>query len=193
MNPRICVYCGASNGKKQVYRQAAAELGTIIATRGCSLIYGGGSVGLMGAVADAVIAGKGTVNGIIPKHLARPELAHRGITQLDIVDTMHHRKWLMAVRADLFIALPGGIGTLDELSEILTWAQLGIHTKPFGMLNINGYFDHLLSYLDHAVAEGFFDPLTRKSIVIEPEPHCLFERLIAILPPRTTTGGKNVS
>lgn len=179
MNANVCVYCGSSYGNKESYRKAAAELGALIAARGCSLIYGGGKVGLMGAVADAALAAKGTVNGIIPKNLAVPELAHHGLTQLDVVETMHHRKWLMAARADLFIALPGGIGTLDELAEILTWAQLGIHTKPFGLLNIDGYYNHLINYLDHAVAEGFFDPATRRALAIADTPQTLFDRLTA--------------
>lgn len=152
---RLCVFCGSSAGNRTVYADSARLLGQELAARGIGLIYGGGHVGLMGILADAVLAGGGEVIGVIPQALVDRELAHRGLTELRVVHSMHERKALMAKLADGFAALPGGFGTGDELLEMLTWAQLGIHAKPVGLLNVAGYFDSLLGWLDLAVREGF--------------------------------------
>jgi uncharacterized protein (TIGR00730 family) len=152
---RICVFCGSNPGRGERYRESAVSLGRALAARGVGLVYGGGKVGLMGAIADAALAAGGEVIGVIPKALVRRELAHRGLTELRVVDSMHERKALMARLADAFVALPGGFGTMDEFCEILTWAQLGLHRKPYGLLNVDGYFDRFLAFVDHGVAEGF--------------------------------------
>ena len=149
----ICVYCGSNLGNRPVYGERAAELGTRLAREGLTVVYGGGNVGLMGITADSVLAAGGQVVGVIPHALKQRELAHQGLTELLVVDDMHERKALMADRADAFITLPGGYGTLEELFEALAWSQLGIHQKPVGLLNTAGYFDHLLAFLDHAVAD----------------------------------------
>ncbi|WP_028446467.1 LOG family protein [Chitinimonas koreensis] len=151
----ICVFCGAAFGKREVYRDAAAELGRTLAAQSLQLVWGGGRVGLMGVVADAALAGGGSTLGVIPAFMVEKELAHPGSTEMIQVDSMHTRKALMAERADGFVALPGGFGTLDELFEILTWAQLHLHGKPIGLLNVAGYFDPLLAWVRHAEAEGF--------------------------------------
>jgi uncharacterized protein (TIGR00730 family) len=152
---RVCVFAGSSAGNRHEYQAAAEDLGRVLAARGIGVVYGGARVGLMGAVADAVLADGGQVIGVIPQALVEKEVAHDGLTDLRVVSTMHERKALMAELADGFIALPGGWGTLDEFFEILTWAQLGIHRKPCGLLNVLGYFDRLLAFLDHTVQQGF--------------------------------------
>jgi hypothetical protein len=152
---RICVYCGSSPGARPGYRQAAEELGRVLAGRGIGLVYGGGNVGLMGAVADAVLAAGGQVTGVIPRALEAREVAHTGLDDLRVVGSMHERKALMADLADAFVALPGGVGTLEELVEVMTWTQLGVHAKPCGLLDAEGFYDHLLAFLDHAVQERF--------------------------------------
>lgn len=152
---RICVFCGSNAGNKPVYADAARQTGAALARRKLTLVYGGGQIGLMGTVADGALAAGGEVIGVIPKALATKELAHTGLTELRVVKTMHERKALMAELSDGFIALPGAFGTLDEFCEILTWAQLGLHANPCGVLNIENYFDPLLEQLDRAVAEGF--------------------------------------
>jgi uncharacterized protein (TIGR00730 family) len=151
----ICVYCGSKPGTDPLYAQAAVDVGQWIAAHGGQLVYGGGSGGLMGIVADATLAAGGRVVGIIPKALVEKEWAHHGCTELHIVDNMHDRKRMMAERADAFVALPGGIGTLEELFEVWTWRQLGYHDKPIGLLNTAGYYDGLLAFLHHAVAHQF--------------------------------------
>ncbi len=151
----ICVFCGSSDGARPVYSEQAARLGSLLAARRFGLVYGGASVGLMGALADAALAGGAAVIGVLPAALKDREIAHPGLTELHYVDTMHQRKALMADRADAFVALPGGFGTLDEFFEILTWRHLGIHAKPCVLVNIEGYFDGLLRFLDRAVAEEF--------------------------------------
>ncbi|MFZ3182969.1 MAG: Rossman fold protein, TIGR00730 family [Pseudomonadales bacterium RIFCSPLOWO2_12_59_9] len=151
----ICVFCGASSGSNPIYAQAAVALGRTLATQGIRLIYGGGAVGLMGLVADAALAAGGEVIGIIPQSLERSEIGHNGLTRLEVVDGMHARKARMAELSDAFIALPGGLGTLEELFEVWTWAQLGYHQKPLGLLEVNGFFGKLCSFLDHLVGEGF--------------------------------------
>ncbi|MFL5243070.1 MAG: TIGR00730 family Rossman fold protein [Gemmataceae bacterium] len=155
---RLCVFCGSQAGKQPLYAQKARDFGSLLAQRGISLIYGAGNIGLMGVLADAVLQAKGEVIGVIPKSLVDREVAHAGLTELHIVNTMHERKALMADRADGFAALPGGYGTADEFFEILTWAQLGLHAKPIGLLNIAGYFDSLLEWLNHMIREGFLKP-----------------------------------
>jgi uncharacterized protein (TIGR00730 family) len=152
---RVCVFCGSSTGARAVYADAARALGAALVRRGTGLVYGGGSVGLMGVVADTVLAGGGEVIGVLPRGLATKELAHAGLTELRLVASMHERKATMAALADGFIALPGGLGTLEETLEVLTWVQLGIHDKPVGVLNVDGYFNALANLLRHAVREGF--------------------------------------
>lgn len=152
---RVCVYCGSSMGSRPEYLAAAQALGKELAQRQLTLVYGGAKVGLMGEVADAVLAHGGQVIGILPKALMTKEIAHEGLTELHIVESMHERKLKMADLADAFIALPGGLGTLEELSEIATWTQLGLHRKPCGVLNILGYYDGFIEFLSHAIQEGF--------------------------------------
>jgi uncharacterized protein (TIGR00730 family) len=161
----LCVYCGSSMGRDPAYREAAAAVGTLMAANGVRLVYGGGAVGLMGVVADAVMAGGGEVFGVIPKGLFSNEVGHQGITELVEVDSMHQRKQRMAEEADAFLALPGGLGTLEELAEITTWAQLGIHAKPVGVLDLGGFWQPLLDFLDGAVESGFLRPANRELVV----------------------------
>jgi uncharacterized protein (TIGR00730 family) len=152
---RVCVFCGSSDGVNPEFRRQAEQLGCALAAKGWGLVYGGADIGLMGAVADAALSGNGQVIGVIPQALVEHEIAHDHLTELHVVGSMHERKARMAALADAFIALPGGYGTLDEFLEILTWAQLGIHQKPCILINTNGYYDGLLSFLDHAVRENF--------------------------------------
>jgi len=154
----ICVFCGSSKGANVQYESVARRLGELLVERNTGMVYGAGNVGLMGILADAVLHAGGKVIGVIPRALVDRELAHQGLTELHIVETMHQRKSLMADRSDAFIALPGGFGTADELFEILTWAQLGIHAKPIGLLNVGGFFDPLLDWIRHATAEQFIRP-----------------------------------
>jgi hypothetical protein len=175
---RIAVFCGSRTGTGDAYRAAAAALGRSIASRGLGLVYGGGSVGLMGVLADAALGAGGEVIGVIPDILASAELAHAGITRMHVVPSMHARKALMADLADAFAVLPGGYGTLDELFEVVTWAQLGIHTKPIGLANIGGYFDPLVGFLDHAVAEGFVTAKNRGLFVVRLDPDALLDALL---------------
>jgi uncharacterized protein (TIGR00730 family) len=173
---RICVFCGSSRGADSHYVDVARRLGAILAERGLSLVYGGGNIGLMGELADAVLAGGGHVIGVIPKALEAHELAHAGVQDLRVVGSMHERKALMADLADAFIALPGGLGTLEEFCEIITWAQLGIHDKPCGLLNARDFFESLIAFLDHAVTERFLRPEHRALVFVETEPEVLLER-----------------
>ena len=167
---RVCVFCGSSSGRNPAYAAAAASLGGVLAEHGITLVYGGGRIGLMGLLADAVLAADGQVVGVIPKAIEDLEVAHRQLTELHVVESMHERKALMADLAEAFIALPGGFGTLDELCEILTWAQLGMHGKPIGLLNIDGYFDLLLGFLDRSIADRFVHPAHRRLLVEATEP-----------------------
>jgi uncharacterized protein (TIGR00730 family) len=178
---KICVYCGSKPGADGIYASEAASLGTAIAQSGFGMVYGGGNVGLMGITADSVLAAGGQVVGVIPHALKQRELAHQGLTELLVVDDMHERKALMADRADAFITLPGGYGTLEELFEALAWSQLGIHQKPVGLLNTAGYFDHLLAFLDHAVKQEFLRDNHRTLLQIERDPRKLVENLIAAI------------
>jgi uncharacterized protein (TIGR00730 family) len=161
---RVCVFCGASPGRSPGYARLAAAAGEGLAARGIGLVYGGGRVGLMGAVADAALAAGGEVIGVIPQGLVDRELAHPGLTELHVVDTLHERKAEMADRADAFIALPGGLGTLEELAEVVSWAQLELHSKPIGLLEVGDYWTLLLAWLDVAVAEGFVAPVHRRLV-----------------------------
>lgn len=174
---RICVFTGSRPGTRDAYASAAQRLGATLARRGIGLVYGGGDVGLMGVLADAVLGGGGEVIGVIPEALVRKEVAHAGLSELRTVSSMHERKAQMAELADAFIALPGGMGTLEELFEILTWAQLGLHTKPCGLLDVGGYFEHLLAFLDHAVSEDFLREEHRALLVYADD----VERLLADL------------
>ena len=155
---RICVFCGSSEGNRPVYRERASEVGRALAERSIGVVYGGGNTGLMGALADAALVAGGEVIGVIPRRLAEREVAHAGLTQLHVVETMHERKALMTELSDAFLTLPGGFGTLDELFEAITWRQLGFHDKRCGILDIDGYFDGLLAFVDRAVSDGFIHP-----------------------------------
>lgn len=173
----VCVFCGSQPGARPGYVEVARELGALLARRRVNLIYGGGHVGMMGAVADAALAGGGKVIGVIPEHLMRPEVAHQALTELLIVDSMHTRKRLMAERADAFVVLPGGYGTFEEMFEMITWLQLRLHAKPVGLVNVEGYFDHLLAFLRHGAAEGFIRPEHWDLLIVEKVPELLLERL----------------
>lgn len=176
---RLVVFCGASNGARPEYPAAAAALGRELARRDITLIYGGGRAGLMGAVADGALEAKGKVVGVITKLLESRELGHTGITDLRVVNTMHERKMMMADLADAFIALPGGLGTLDELFEILAWAQLGIHSKPVGLLNALNFYDQLWKFMDHVDNESFLRLNHRTRVMIDDNPSRLLDKLIA--------------
>ncbi len=174
----VCIYCGSSMGRLELYADAARAVAKALVDRDLRLVYGGASAGIMGAVADEVLRRGGQAVGVIPESLARREVAHRSLTELHVTQTMHERKMLMATLSDAFIALPGGIGTLDEIFEIWTWAQLGIHDKPCGLLNVNGYFDPLISFLDRAVSEQFVRPAVRSLLLVDSEPEELLKRFI---------------
>jgi hypothetical protein len=174
---RLCVFCGSSTGARPEYRDAARRLGELLAARGVGLVFGAGHVGLMGVLADAVLRGGGEAVGVIPQALVDKELAHRGLTELRVVATMHQRKALMADLADGFAALPGGYGTADEFFEILTWAQLGLHAKPIGLLNVAGFFDPLLAWVDHCVREAFLRPEHRALLQVSADSEELLEML----------------
>ena len=179
----ICVFCGSSSGAQSVYADAAREMGRTLAERRRRLVYGGGHVGLMGVLADAAMAAGGDVIGVITEGLQLREVGHRGLADLRVVPSMHERKALMASLSDAFVALPGGAGTLDELFEAWTWTQLGIHRKPIGVLNTAGYYDPLLTFLSRAVAERFIRADDLASVVVEPEPAPLLDRLATVTLP----------
>ncbi len=174
---RLCVFCGSNVGTRDVYGQAARALGNEMARREIGLVYGGGKVGLMGVLADAILDAKGEALGVIPDHLMLKEVEHRGLTELRVVGTMHERKALMADLADGFIALPGGFGTYDEFCEIVTWAQLGLHQKPCGILNVAGFFDPLLAMFDHATQEGFIRPDHRAMLRVSSDVNTLLDEM----------------
>ncbi len=174
----ICVFAGSSSGQRSSYMAAAEKLGHAIARRGMGVVYGGADLGLMGAVANATLAAGQTVIGVLPQALASVEIAHPGLTELHIVESMHERKALMAERSDAFIALPGGIGTLEETFEVWTWSQLGIHAKPIGLLNVDGYYDGLLEFLNHVASEGFVKPAHRHMLLANADPDTLVERIV---------------
>ncbi len=164
---KICIFCGSSVGKMPIYQEIAKEVSRRLVERNITLIYGGGSIGLMGVIANEVMSLGGKVIGVIPHFLNRLEVGHQGVSELLLVDTMHERKAKMAELADGFLTLPGGMGTLDETVEILTWAQLGLHEKPVGILNVNGYFDLLERYFDHMVSQGFLKPIYRRMALMD--------------------------
>lgn len=179
----VCVFCGSNFGGRADYEQAAAGMGRAIAARGLRLVYGGAKVGLMGVLADSALAAGGAVLGVIPQALVAKEMAHPGLTRLDVVATMHERKARMAELSDGFVALPGGAGTLEEICEVWTWAQLGIHHKPVGFLNVAGYYDRLAAFLDHAVAEAFIKPALRDMLVFETGEERLLDRFGSYVAP----------
>lgn len=183
---RVCVFCGSSPGIRPSYTAAARSLARGLHAAGLGLVYGGAHVGLMGALADEVLAAGGTVTGVIPRALEEREIAHRGLTELHVVETMHERKALMADLSDGFVALPGGMGTLEELFEVLTWGQLGLHRKPTGLLDVGGYFEPLIAFLDRMVGEGFLRPEHRALVLVEPEPEALIAGLATHRPPAVT-------
>lgn len=180
---RVCVYCGSNPGARPDYAEAAHAFGTLLAREGIGLVTGGGRVGLMGVVADAVLKAGGEAVGVIPQALADREVAHQGLTRLHVVQTMHERKALMADLSDAFVALPGGLGTLEEIAEMLTWAQLGIHVKPCGLLDVAGYYAPLVRFFDHAVAERFVRESHRQLVIAETDGAALLDRLCAYAPP----------
>ena len=182
---RVCVFCGSNAGLRPEYGIAAQELAIALARRGLGLVYGGGNVGLMGVLADSMLQAGGEVIGVIPQSLVAREVAHHGVSELRVVETMHQRKALMCELSDAFIALPGGFGTLDEFFEILTWSQLGIHGKPSGLLNVSGYYDSLLAMLDHAVTERFLRPAHRELVIADTDADSLVQRLVSFSPVQT--------
>lgn len=182
---RLCVFCGSSKGSDPAYAEAARELGLILARERISLVFGGGSVGLMGVVADAVLEGGGEAIGVIPHGLSAREVGHKGLTQMHVVDTMHERKQMMAELADGFIALPGGLGTFEEVFEVWTWSQLGMHAKPIGFLDVNGFYAPLMTFLDRAVDAGFIRPKFRSIAMVETDPERLLARFREWEPPET--------
>ncbi len=173
----VCVFCGSSFGARPAYREAAQAMGRAIAQKGIQLVYGGGNVGLMGVVADAALAAGGRVIGVIPEFLVQKELAHKGLTELHIVQSMHERKAMMAMLSEGFIALPGGFGTFEEFCEILTWSQLKLHNKPHGLLNVEGYYDPLIRQFNQALSEQFISPAHRAMVLEETDPLRLLERM----------------
>jgi uncharacterized protein (TIGR00730 family) len=179
----ICVYCGSANQASRIYFDAARQMGETLARQGLTLIYGGGKTGLMGAVADSVVNSGGEVIGVIVESMNTPELAHTRLTRLEVTPTIHERKRRMYELADGYIALPGGYGTLDELFETLTWAQIGEHSKPVGLLNVNGYYDSLLKMLDRALEEKFLFPEHRRALLCSPLPDALLDAMKAYQPP----------
>ncbi len=180
----LCVFCGSNPGASPAYGEAAARLGRTLAGRGLTLVYGGGRVGLMGVAADAALAAGGKVTGVIPEALATRELAHGGLSDLQVVGSMHERKARMSELSDGFIALPGGIGTLEEWFEVWTWSQLGFQPKPCALLNVAGYYDHLLAFLDHMTAERFLTGVHRGMAIVDDDPERLLDRLAAWQPPQ---------
>jgi len=181
---RVCVYCGSSPGKSPRYREAARALGHEMVARGLDLVYGGAGIGVMGAVADAVLERGGAVTGVIPYSLSTKEVAHSGLDELIVVGSMHERKAKMADLADAFVALPGGWGTCEEIFEMLTWAQLGFHEKPCGLLNVAGYYDPMFAFLEHAMDQGFVREQYRPMMIMEEDPALLLDRFESYRAPR---------
>ena len=181
----ICVFCGANAGRRPAYAAAARAVGALLASRGIELVYGGGRVGLMGVLADAALGGGGRVTGVIPRSLLEKEVGHAGLSELLVVDSMHERKARMAERADAFVALPGGYGTFEELCEVVTWSQLGLHPKACGLLDVEGYYEPLLALFDRAVEEGFVRREHREIVIVERDPEALLDRLARHRPIRS--------
>lgn len=173
---RICVYCGSNNGSRPVYAAAARDLADVLVRHDLELVYGGADKGIMGVIANAVLERGGKVHGVIPQMLCDMEIAHEGLTELHVVSSMHARKTMMAALSDGFIAMPGGFGTLEEIIEIITWGQLHFHDKPCGLLNVDGFFDPLLGYLDHATSEGFLRPANRRMLLSDNDAAALINR-----------------
>jgi uncharacterized protein (TIGR00730 family) len=180
---RVCVFCGSATGASPAYAEAARDLGAALARRGLGLVYGGGSIGLMGVLADAVLAAGGAVVGVIPRGLYSAEIAHAGLSELRVVSSMHERKAVMASLAGGFIALPGGLGTFEEVLEMLTWLQLGIHRKPVALLDVEGYWRGLRTLLDDAVTAGFVEPARAEMLLVEPDVDGMLDQLLAWTPP----------
>jgi len=183
---RICVFTGSRAGTRSEYAAAARRLGNLLVERGYGLVYGGGNVGLMSEIADAVLDRRGQVIGVIPELLVDKELAHRGLTELRIVKSMHERKAVMAELSDGFVGLPGGIGTMEEFFEVLSWAQLGLHEKPCGLLDFGGYYQRIIQFLDHAVEEGFLKAEHRSLLIVEETPDRMLDRFEAFIAARET-------
>lgn len=179
---RVCVYCGSYSGRDPQYGAQAVALGQELARRGMTLVYGGGRVGLMGTVADAALSAGGQVIGIMPRALVEKELAHQGLTELHVVNSMHERKTMMADLSDGFVTMPGGFGTMDEFCEIMTWLQLGFHRKPVSILNVNGYFDGLLAFFNHTVEQGFVKGSHRDAIIVDQQPASLLNAMLTWQP-----------
>ena len=179
----LCVFCASSRGSDARYVAAARTFGELLARSGRRIVYGGGNTGLMGALADGALAAGGEIIGVMPAHLVEREVAHRGLTRLDVVASMHQRKAKLAEMADGFVALPGGLGTLEEFAEIWTWGQLGLHRKPYGLLDVSGYWTSLLAFLDHAVAEGFMRPEHRAMVSVAQDAEALLEAMDHAPPP----------
>jgi uncharacterized protein (TIGR00730 family) len=179
----LCIFCGSNSGNDPIYANVARDFGALLAKSNVALIYGGGHVGLMGIIADAVLAGRGNAIGVIPRMLWDREVGHRNLTELHVVETMHERKAMMASLSDAFVALPGGLGTLEEIFEVWTWAQLGIHRKPLGFLDANGFYAPLLSFLDHAVDAGFIRAQHRSMAIVDGDPASLLRRMSEYEPP----------
>ncbi len=179
---RICVFCGSASGLRPIHAQAARATGKALAERGVELVYGGGRVGLMGIVADATLEAGGHAIGVIPRALASREIAHDGLSELHVVAGMHERKALMASLSDAFLTLPGGIGTFEEFFEVLSWAALGIHQKPMGLLNLDGYYAPAMLMFQNAIDEGFLNPETTRRLIIDADPHSIVERLVSPRP-----------
>ena len=184
---RICVFCGSSVGRRPAYRGAAEQLGALLVKRGIELVYGGGNIGLMGVLADTVLARGGRVIGVIPDFMMAKEIGHAGLTELRIVSSMHQRKAVMSDLADGFIALPGGLGTLEEFCEVITWSQLGLQSKPCGLLNVENYYSPLLELFDHAVREGFLREENRRLVMDAADPARLLKKMVAF---KSTPVGK---
>jgi uncharacterized protein (TIGR00730 family) len=182
----LCVYCGSNAGRHPEYADQARAFARELVQRGLDLVYGGSSIGIMGTVADAVLAEGGRVIGVIPEALIKKELAHHHLTELHVVKSMHERKTMMVEKAEGFVALPGGVGTLEELFETWTWAQLGLHKKPCGLLNIAGYYDKLAAFLDHTVEEAFMQPQHRTMLIIERDPAALLDRYANYVAPEVS-------
>ena len=180
---QICVFCGSRSGVSYAYEEGARRLGWALAKAGITLVYGGGRVGLMGVLADTVLGSGGEVIGVIPKALVRREVAHAGLSDLRVVGSMHERKALMSELSEGFVMLPGGIGTLEEFFEVLSWAQLGVHSKPCGLLNIEDYYEPLLAFLDHAVVRGFLSEQHRSMVLVKTEPELLLKAFARYQPP----------
>lgn len=180
---RVCIFCGSSFGANPEYQNAAESFARLLATNGIGVVYGGASVGLMGAVADAALAAGGEVIGVLPHSMMAREIGHNGLTELHLVDTLHERKAMMAELSDAFVALPGGLGTFEEIFEVASWAQIGLHKKPCAFLNTNGFYDGLLTFLETSVAEGFVRPESQALLLAESDPMLLLRRLQAYVPP----------